>query len=77
MARKTSDSGKTREVAEGREPAFADPAERIAHAANVQLLRIGALEPETREEAKPVLPAKLDATTSQPCGVSPIRYQRM
>lgn len=38
-------------LAEGREPAFADPAERIAHAANVQLLRTGALEPETREEA--------------------------
>jgi alkylhydroperoxidase family enzyme len=38
-------------LAEHREPCFADEVERIAHAANVQLLRSGALEPETREQA--------------------------
>lgn len=38
-------------LAEGREPAFADDAERIVHAANLQLLHDGALEPQTREEA--------------------------
>ena len=38
-------------LAEHREPAFADEAERIVHAANLQLLRGGALKPETREAA--------------------------
>ena len=42
-------------LAEGREPAFAGEAERICHAANVQLLRSGALDPATREEAIAVL----------------------
>ena len=38
-------------LAEGREPCFADDDERIVHAANLQLLHTGALEPETRDEA--------------------------
>lgn len=38
-------------IGEGREPPFADEAERIVHAANLQLLRSAALTPETREEA--------------------------
>ncbi len=36
---------------EGGEPVLADEAERIVHAANVQLLRTGALAPETRAAA--------------------------
>lgn len=38
-------------LAEGREPVFDDPAERIAHAVNRQLLRGGALEETTQAEA--------------------------
>ena len=35
----------------GETPRFADESERIVHDANVQLVRTGALTPETREEA--------------------------
>ncbi len=42
-------------LAEGREPDFGDPAERIVHAANVQLLRTATLAPGLREEAIAVL----------------------
>ncbi len=38
-------------IAQGREPPFAEEAERIVYAANLQLLDCGALVPETREEA--------------------------
>jgi 4-carboxymuconolactone decarboxylase len=38
-------------LAEGREPVLADEAERICHAANLQLLARGALDAETREAA--------------------------
>lgn len=38
-------------VREHREPPFADDLERVVHAANVQLLRTGALTHETREQA--------------------------
>ncbi len=38
-------------LGKGETPPFADEAERIVHAANVQLVRTGALAPETREEA--------------------------
>jgi 4-carboxymuconolactone decarboxylase len=42
-------------LAEGETPVFADEAERIVHQANVQLVRTGALAPETREEATAAL----------------------
>jgi 4-carboxymuconolactone decarboxylase len=38
-------------LARGEVPAFADDVERIVHAANVELVRTGALSPATREEA--------------------------